>query len=148
MQTAKYYYHPIYSIPLHLLLNISFTKCLGLGRLCQCSKIYSRLFDIIGCIYNFVSLVVAPLKCFVTTLLFLSDNSNPFRYWTKESAKIMVPRSFFLHFLFVRSMFVIFLDYVFFALTVPAVATILCFLVIPLIHVDLHCHFDCPHWQK
>ena len=49
-----------------------------------------------GCMYDFMSSVVALLNCFVTTLLFSSDYSHPFTSFTIESPKIIVTGSFFL----------------------------------------------------
>ena len=74
----------------------------------QSSKIYSGLFDIVGCIYNFMSLVVAPLECFVTTLLFSSESSDPFTSLTEESLKITVTRSFFLRSFFLSGLCLLF----------------------------------------
>ena len=93
----------------------------------QCNKIYSGLFDIVGYMYNFMSLVVASLKCFVTTLLFLSDNSNSVTSLTTDAPKITVTGSFFLRSFFLSGLSVTFLGYVFFTLAVAAVATIWCF---------------------
>ena len=70
----------------------------------QCNKIYSGLFDIVGYMYNFMSLVVASLKCFVTTLLFLSDNSNSVTSLTTDAPKITVTGSFFLRSFFLSGL--------------------------------------------
>ena len=44
----------------------------------QCRTINSRSFNIVGSMHDFMWSVVAPLKCLVTTVLFLSFNSHPF----------------------------------------------------------------------
>ena len=62
----------------------------------QCSKIYPGLFDIVSCLYDLMSLVVTPLKSFVTNLLLSSDNYQPFTSLTKEQLKTTVTGSFFL----------------------------------------------------
>ena len=76
-----------------LLSHSFFTKLKSL--VLQCRTLKSGVFDIVGCMYDFMLPVVAPLKCFVTNLLFLSDNSHPLTSITIESPKIMVPVSFF-----------------------------------------------------
>ena len=60
----------------------------------QCRTINSGWFDIAGCMYDFMSSVVSPLKCFVTTILLSPDNSHPFISFTIEFPKIMVTGSF------------------------------------------------------
>ena len=68
--------------------------------------------------------VVAPLKFFAATLLFLSNSSHLFTSLNKESYKITVSGSFFLAlFIFVWSMSLIFLSYVFFTWAVLGLAT-------------------------
>ena len=57
----------------------------------QCRTINSGSFDIAGSMYDFVS---SPLKCFVTTILFSSDNYHSFTSFTIEFPKITITGSF------------------------------------------------------
>ena len=72
----------------------------------QCRTINSGSFDIVGCMYEFMSSVVAPLKCFVTTILFSSDNSHSFSSFTIGSPKITTG-SFFWHYFWLRGWFLL-----------------------------------------
>ena len=42
----------------------------------QCKTIHSGSFDIVGCMYDFMSSVLAPLNCLLATFLFSSDISH------------------------------------------------------------------------
>ena len=57
--------------------------------------IFSELRDLDGNRQDFISLVLAPLKCLVTTLLLSLDSYQPLMYFTKESPSITVTGSFF-----------------------------------------------------
>ena len=71
-----------------------------------------------------MSCVVAPLKCFAATLLFLSNSSHLFTSLNKESYKITASLSFFLAlFIFGWSMSLILLSYIFFTWAVLGLAT-------------------------
>lgn len=59
----------------------------------QCRTINSGLFDILGCMYDFMSSVAAPLNCAVVTLLFSSDKSHPITSFIIESHKVTVTGS-------------------------------------------------------
>lgn len=79
----------------------------------QCSKIYPGLFDIVSCLYDLMSLVVTPLKSFVTTLLFSCDNYQPFTFLTKEQLKTTVTGSFFLGSFFLSGLSLLFFSVTF-----------------------------------
>ena len=66
--------------------------------------IFSELRDLVGNRQDFISLVLAPLKCLVTTLLLSLDSYQPLMYFTKESPSITVTGSFFvaLFFFYIR----------------------------------------------
>ena len=111
----------------------------------QCNKIYSGLFDIVGYMYNFMSLVVASLKCFVTTLLFLSDNSNSVTSLTTDAPKITVTGSFSCVLSFCLAYVCYFSRLRFLCFGCCSRCYYMVFSQIPLIHAVLDCHFDCPH---
>ena len=81
----------------NFLPNLNYTSVLPQvpPTLPQCTTINSGSFDIAGCMYDFMSSLVALLNCFVTTLLFAFDNSQPCISFTIESPKITVTGSFF-----------------------------------------------------
>ena len=108
----------------------------------QCRTIHSGSFDIVGCMYDFMSSVVAPLNCFVTILLFSSDNSHPFTSFTIESPKIIVTGNFFWRCFQLTGQFLVVLW--------PNVIHFDCrqnvlFHVMTLWRVNLHWYFECPH---
>ena len=123
----------------NFLPNLNYTSVLPQvpPTLPQCRTINSGSFDIAGCMYDFMSSLVALLNCFVTTLLFAFDNSQPCISFTIESPEITVTGSFFLaQFPINRLICLSFSDQMFLIL----IATIM-----TLWRVNLHCYFDCPH---
>lgn len=92
----------------------------------------SELFDVAGFMCNSLALVVAPLKCSITTLFFFLDNFHPLTSLSNKSIKIAVTRiNYSLSLLF------------------PATFSSLLLLCGVLGNnlecVVLHCHFGCPH---
>ena len=96
-QILKYGCCPIYRMLLTLKFFCAMSTALVFCHkmlVPQCRTINSGWFDIVGGMYDFMSLVVSPLKSFVTTTLFSSDNSHLFTSFTIDFPKITVTGSF------------------------------------------------------
>ena len=108
----------------------------------QCWTIHSGLFDIVGCMYDFMSSVVAALNCFVTNLLFSSGNSHLLPLSLLSPLKLPLLGVFLVLFSINRLISVSFSGWMFLILIF---VRMYCFTWWLLWCVNLHCYFDCPH---